>query len=336
LANPFRIDPRHRAPCASQAIPPVLALVERRTLPLAVFGFFRRFRHGRSGGSEGIASGGRTAVYCRPVREPTPPDRRLADLNRAFYESMWSTTRFVPPHRFNTWPLLSALAHDACARLEVGPGNHPRLPLDGTTFVDVSPAAIAALRKRGAHACCGDLTALPFPDASFDLVSAFDVVEHVAGGDDAFGELARVARDDAVVACSVPLHAARWTAFDDLVGHVRRYEPDELRERLDDAGIDVEQSASFGMAPRNGWLLRFAVWGLTRHRARATRWYNGVILPIGLLRQRRLVWSPGLIDLHRVDEVMLVCRRRPRADVRRAQPRFTPIRGAQASSASSS
>lgn len=63
------------------------------------------------------------------------------------------------------------------------------------------------------------------------------------------------------------------------------------------------------MQPRSGWLLDFAVWGLTRHRVQAMRWHNGVFLPLGLLLQKRLAWGAELIDVAHVDEVLLVCRR---------------------------
>jgi hypothetical protein len=107
----------------------------------------------------------------------------------------------------------------------------------------------------------------------------------------------------------VPLHPARWSAFDALVGHVRRYGPDDLLAMLKEHSFVLEQSAGFGMQPRSGWLLDFAVWGLTRRRDQAMRWYNRLFLPLGLLLQRRLVWAPGLIDVANVDELLLVCRR---------------------------
>ncbi len=232
--------------------------------------------------------------------------------NRRFYDAVWSGTYVVPPHRFNTWPLLSALARSASARLEVGPGLRPRLPIEGTHFADVSPPALARLRTRGGRVTLADATALPFPQGAFDLICAFDVVEHVEDGSAVLAELGRVARKGAVLAFSVPLHAARWTAFDALVGHVRRYEPADLVALLAEHGFAIERSAGFGMAPRSPWLLDWAVWGLTHKPALAMRWYNRYFLPLGLLLQRPVVWEPGLPDVAKVDEVLLVCRRQTR------------------------
>lgn len=235
--------------------------------------------------------------------------RQPVDVNREFYDALWSAGYVVPPQRFNTWPLLSALAASAPVRLEIGPGLHPRLPIAGTFFVDISQPALSRLNAHGGLAVLGELTALPFPDRSCDLLCAFDIVEHIEDDRQAFRELGRVAKDDATVIFSVPLHPACWSAFDALVGHVRRYAPVDLLTILGEHSLMLEQSAVFGMQPRSRRLLDFAVWGLNHRRAQAMRWYNGFILPLGLFLQRRLAWAPDLIDVKNVDELLLVCRR---------------------------
>jgi SAM-dependent methyltransferase len=235
--------------------------------------------------------------------------RGARTANRRFYDALWSAGYLVSPHRFNTWPELSALAAKTSARLEVAPGLRPRLPVRGTHFVDVSGPALARLREGGGLATQSDVAALPFRDRAFDLVCAFDIVEHVEDDRRVFAELSRVARDGASVVLSVPLHQARWTAFDALVGHVRRYEPDQLLALLDEHGLALERTAVFGMEPRSRWLLDLAVWGLTKRRVQALRWYNAVLLPLGLLMQRRLEWGSGLIDVAGVGELLLACRR---------------------------
>jgi SAM-dependent methyltransferase len=243
------------------------------------------------------------------VLEDPDHARGAQAANRRFYDALWSAGYLVPPHRFNTWPDLSVLAASATARLEVGPGLRPRLPVSGTHFVDVSEPALARLREQGGLAMLSDITALPFHDQAFDLVCAFDIVEHVEDDRRVFAELSRVARRGAIVVLSVPLHQARWSAFDALVGHVRRYEPDHLLALLREHGLELERTAVFGMEPRSRWLLDFAVWGLTKRRVQALRWYNAVLLPLGLRLQRRLRWGAGLIDVAGVGELLLACRR---------------------------
>ncbi len=267
----------------------------------------REPRHSQHGSAETVGSAGGGPPPISPVQEATRPT--VATVNQDFYDGLWAGSHVVLPHRFNTWPLLSALAASAPARLEIGPGLRPRLPILGTSFVDISRSALSGLKACGGHVMLGEITALPFPDCSVDLVCAFDIVEHIENDWQAFRELSRVAKDDATIIFSVPLHPDRWTGFDTLVGHVRRYGPDELLAILGEHAFVLEQSVVFGMQPRSGWLLDFAVWGMTHKRAQAMRWYNGLFLPLGLFLQPRLAWTSGLVDVANVDEILLVCRR---------------------------
>jgi SAM-dependent methyltransferase len=118
----------------------------------------------------------------------------LALLNQRFYDALWAYSRLVRPERFNTWPLLSELASRSPSRLEIGPGLRPRLPIAGTHFVDISPPAIARLKAEGGLATGGAIAALPFADGQFDLVCAFDVIEHIDDDQGGFRELSRVLR----------------------------------------------------------------------------------------------------------------------------------------------
>jgi SAM-dependent methyltransferase len=236
----------------------------------------------------------------------------LVAINSEFYDALWSRTYLTSPRFFNTWPLISRLLPLAAMRLEVGPGLRPRLPVAGTHFLDLSPPAVVRLQAGGGLARVGQITELPFADGSFDLVVACDVIEHVEDDRRAFAELSRVLKAGGRLLFSVPLHPARWTEFDALVGHARRYVPAELFRTITEHGLVVEKSAVFGMQSNNSRLLRFAVKGLAEHRALAIRWYNWLFLPIGMLLQKRLRWADGLIDLVGVHEVLLVCRRQKR------------------------
>jgi SAM-dependent methyltransferase len=240
------------------------------------------------------------------------PQRTAAELNRinrGFYESLWAGSHLVDPSRFNTWPIVRELAMALPRRLEVAPGLRPRLPLDGTYFVDIARAALAGLRAQGASAMRGSITALPCPDASFDLICALDILEHIVDDDKALRELSRVAAPGARLLISVPLHQDAWTDFDEFVGHYRRYEPEQIQSRLAAHGWTIERSATHGMQPASSRLLSLGQWYLTHQRERALWWYNRVFMPLGLHLQKPLRWQPGLGPTDRVDEMLLLCRR---------------------------
>lgn len=248
-------------------------------------------------------------ALVQPKSFPALTERELLDRNRSYYDMLWSGARLVEPQRFNTWPLVQLLLPTAARRLEVAPGLRPRLPIEGTQFLDISAPAAAKLRAHGAQIAVGKVTCLPFADDSFDVVCAFDIIEHVDDDDGALSELSRVAKPGAAVLMSVPLHPALWTAFDDFVGHKRRYEPSTLPAKLSRHRLIVERSAVFGMQPRSSLLVDLGTWWLLHHRGWAMWWYNRVIMQLGLLFQQRLTLASGMIATDGVDEVLLVCRR---------------------------
>jgi SAM-dependent methyltransferase len=232
----------------------------------------------------------------------------LLDANRKYYNSLWSGARLVEPQRFNTWPLVQSLL-PLGARLEIAPGLRPRLPLQETQFVDISEPALAKLRERGASVTMSQVTSLPFASASFDLVCALDIVEHVDDEDGALSEISRVTKVGAVLLLSVPLHPSRWTPFDDFVGHRRRYEPERLAKKLTEHRLVVERSALYGMQPRSSRLLDLGMWWLTHRREQALWWYNRAFMPLGLRFQKKLDFHTGMMDAEQVDEVLMVCRK---------------------------
>lgn len=232
----------------------------------------------------------------------------LTTTNRNFYQLLWSRAQLVAPERFNTWPVVKELTAPGVRCLEVGPGLRPRLPLDRTTYVDLSEVAVEKLRAAGADARLGVLNGLEMAER-FDVVAALDVLEHVEDDGQALGELARVTASDGVLLLSVPLFRDFWTGFDDFVGHSRRYEVHELIGKLSAAGFVIERSAAYGMAPRSRWLLELGVRFMQRHPRESLREYARWINPLGMWFQRPLEWTAGLVVGERVDEVILVCRR---------------------------
>lgn len=235
-------------------------------------------------------------------------DREMLDSNRRFYNALWDDAQLVGPERFNTWPLVSSLMQPGQRRLEVAPGLRPRLPLAGTQFVDISAQALAKLQAGGADAVLGSISALPFADASFDLICALDVIEHVDDDQRALAELARVAAPRATLLMSVPLHPQLWTPFDDFVGHRRRYETAEILPLLSRCGFAVTHSAVFGMKPKSSRLVNFGMWFLQHRRKQSMWWYNRV-LPFTVRYQKKLEPVAGLLDTSDIGEVLLVCRR---------------------------
>lgn len=266
-------------------------------------------------------TGSRTEQIYQGTTMTTPgTSAAISETNRVFYNALWSNARLERPERFNTWPLISPLLPLSPVRLEIGAGLRPRLPLRGTHFIDISAAAVEKLHAGGGTAQPGVIGKLPFSSGHFDLVCAFDVIEHVNDDRQAFAELSRVLKDGGLLIFSVPLHEQFWTAFDDLSGHVRRYDPEALRALLAEYRLVPEKCAAFGMQPSNAGLLKFGMWCLRHLRREAMFFYNRVFMPLGIHFQKRLHFTDGLTAASGVDEVVVVCRRGFRAAPGRAHP----------------
>src|SRR5580693_5229724 len=97
----------------------------------------------------------------------TSGEHEMLDKNRRYYDSLWSDANLVEPQRFNTWPLVQSLVAAAGPRLEVAPGLRPRLPIEGTQFVDISAPALTKLGERGAQVILGDVASLPLCSDAF-------------------------------------------------------------------------------------------------------------------------------------------------------------------------
>jgi ubiquinone/menaquinone biosynthesis C-methylase UbiE len=106
--------------------------------------------------------------------------------------------------------------------------------------------AYAGDRVAGASFQVGDVTALAFPDASFEGVVAGEVLEHVPDHERAVAEFWRVLKPGGVCVVSVPADPALWDASDEWAGHVRRYTAEELRGLFEGRGFVVRRLFRWG------------------------------------------------------------------------------------------
>ena len=63
------------------------------------------------------------------------------------------------------------------------------------------------------------------------------------------------------------------------------------------------------MQPKSSWLVDYGMKYLVEQRGKAIWWYNRVFMPLALRFEKKLGLTPGLVDLERADEIILVCRR---------------------------
>lgn len=82
----------------------------------------------------------------------------------------------------------------------------------------------------------GDIMSLPFRP-EFDVVCAFDVLEHMENDLGALKQMHGALREDGGIILTVPQHRFLWSGVDRFACHVRRYSWRDLRNVLNEAGF---------------------------------------------------------------------------------------------------
>jgi SAM-dependent methyltransferase len=172
----------------------------------------------------------------------------FAELAALEAESWWFRAR----NDLIAWAVTS-YAPDAKRFLEIGCGTGfvlgriratlPSAELWGSEIFSAG-LAIAAERVPSARFIQMDARTIPFRD-QFDVIGAFDVMEHIDEDEAVLAEVHDALRPAGVLILTVPQHPALWSPQDVHAGHVRRYTAASLRHKVEAAGFEIVRSASF-------------------------------------------------------------------------------------------
>jgi SAM-dependent methyltransferase len=131
--------------------------------------------------------------------------------------------------------------------LDVGAGTFTNLPMleeFGTVVgLESSAQAIEIARRQhgdGLQVIQGELPdGLP-TDRTFDVITAIDVLEHLAQPVESLERMREVLKPGGWLFVTVPAWQFLWSAHDDTNRHFRRYTPHQLREHLTSGGFQLE------------------------------------------------------------------------------------------------
>jgi SAM-dependent methyltransferase len=170
-------------------------------------------------------------------------DQLISATARAERDHFWfrGFRRFIAP-------LLARAVGDARALriLDCGCGTGNNLALldpFGRAFgFDLTWSALTFARESGRRRiACASAARIPFPDAAFDLVTAFDVFQCLVDSDEraAAAELYRILRPGGHALLNVAAMDALWGNHSVLSHEVRRYSGARLSAILADAGFEI-------------------------------------------------------------------------------------------------
>ena len=171
----------------------------------------------------------------------------------------------LPPLAIRAWlrydvvkRLIDRLKPSTALEIGCGQGAFGARLADEVTYLGVEPDASSfqvargRIEPRGGTVLHGIHRVVP-EGTTYDLVCAFEVLEHIDDDLGALAEWGSLVRPGGHLVVSVPAFQERFGPMDAYVGHFRRYSPAELETRLVAAGLtDVEITVY-------GWPLGYAL-----------------------------------------------------------------------------
>ena len=84
------------------------------------------------------------------------------------------------------------------------------------TGIDASYDAIQMCTNRGFNVFKEDITACSFPDESYDVIFAMDVLEHIPDHEAAYLKILRLLKKGGYIVITVPACMSLWSKFDEF------------------------------------------------------------------------------------------------------------------------
>lgn len=141
--------------------------------------------------------------------------------------------------------------HEKLKILALGCGTGAELDflskLGDVTGVDYSMEAVSFCKKSFHNVIQGNAEKLSFPDESFDLVVAFDVLEHINDDRKAVSEINRVLKKNGLFYMTVPAFQFLWSYNDEINHHQRRYTKKSLLKLFDGLDFRIIKISYFNM-----------------------------------------------------------------------------------------
>jgi ubiquinone/menaquinone biosynthesis C-methylase UbiE len=119
----------------------------------------------------------------------------------------------------------------------------PQLTLAGTEVLDRG-LELTAKRIKTAMLYQMDARSIPFEN-EFDVIGAFDVIEHIVEDSRVLGEMYRAVKPGGGILVTVPQHPWLWSQGDVHAHHERRYVGKEFAQLLRATGFRISRMTSF-------------------------------------------------------------------------------------------
>lgn len=167
--------------------------------------------------------------------------------------------------RYNRWiaERISPYIESPALEIGAGTGNISSFfsHLKSLTLTDNDESLISVLQKKfntkNIHAEVFDIQKDFYKiNNSFKTIFSVNVLEHIKDDSKALSNMYRLLKRNGKVVILVPAKKFAYTNLDKDLGHFRRYEKEELREKLEKAGFKIESITYFNIVGLLSWILR--------------------------------------------------------------------------------
>ena len=151
---------------------------------------------------------------------------------------IWALQRYSPGARnflelgCGTGFVLSGIQHEF-SELSVSGGD---IFIEGLQYAEERVPGVSLFQM--------DARRIPF-EAEFDVIGAFDVLEHIAEDDVVLSQMFRATKPGGGIMLTTPQHQFLWSYGDEYSCHKRRYARKELVGKVERAGFEVIRATSF-------------------------------------------------------------------------------------------
>ncbi len=119
----------------------------------------------------------------------------------------------------------------------------PEAKLFGSEFLDEG-LVFAKQRVPTAEFTRKDARNIPY-ESEMDAIGAFDVLEHIEDDETVLQQIYKALKPGGCVFITVPQHPWLWSAVDEFACHARRYDANDLHNKVCKAGFEIIRSTSF-------------------------------------------------------------------------------------------
>jgi SAM-dependent methyltransferase len=143
-------------------------------------------------------------------------------------------------------PLLKTMNNPRALDLGCGTGYNlvflQKAGCENAAGMDFSPDALAYCRSKGlTRLLCGDAQSLPLRAETYNLILTLDILEHLPNDELTLEEIQRALKPGGALVIFVPAYQFLWSFQDEISHHIRRYTARELKEKVLNAGFEIQK-----------------------------------------------------------------------------------------------